>query len=66
MKRYETWAEFKQVLMLHLDDELPDVLWELIEDILFVAAIHAPFDDGDIEFSLQRIRKVRRAWRKGG
>lgn len=66
MNRYEKWAEFKQVLIKRLGKDLPDELWVLIEDILFSSAIHEPFDDGDIEFSLKRIRKVLRAWRKEG
>ena len=55
---YKSWGSFKTALInrgvvLTLDQ------WELLDEILFSSAIHAPYSSGDIEYALRKIRKVK-------
>ena len=59
VRTYKSWTSFKTALNARLPERLPDSLWSTLEEILFSAAIHPPFSDGDIEFAL---RKIKRLW----
>lgn len=58
-ERYNSWGTFKTALInrgvvLTLDQ------WDLLDEILFDGAIHAPYSSGDIEYALKKIRRVKK------
>jgi len=64
-KTYRTWREFRVALNRHLAEPLPTNLWVVWEELLYSAAIHEPFSDGDIEFALHKIKRLRKMYANG-
>ena len=56
---YKSWGSFKTALINRGVSLTPDQ-WELLDEILFSSAIHAPYSGGDIEYALKKIRKVKK------
>lgn len=59
-KRYKTWWEFKNALVGKLNEDLPQEMWALLEELLFSSSIHEPYSNGDIDFALRKIKRLKR------
>lgn len=57
MNRYNTSKAFRAALEKRLQAEIPNELWDVIVEFLFIGAIHEPYSDGDVDFSLPIVRK---------
>ncbi len=56
---YQTKRAFWQAVEKstgHLDNELKEIIFSSLHD----AAIHAPFSDGDVEYTIELINKLRK------
>lgn len=55
---YRNWAEFREAL-IERGYNLSRRQWDLLSELLFASAIHAPYTEGDIEYAIKKIKRVR-------
>ncbi|MAF43095.1 MAG: hypothetical protein CMI54_02850 [Parcubacteria group bacterium] len=56
-KVYNTWADFTTALQSQV--ELTELEWKMLEEVLFSASIHAPFSKGDLDYALEKIKRIK-------
>ena len=60
MKQYDTEREFREEIERILELKIKYSVWVAISNFLYGAAIHAPYNDGDVEYALPKIKRLLR------
>ncbi len=57
--RYPNWTAVRNAITIK-QGEIPDQIWELLREYLWIAAVHPPCDDADIDFACKKLRMITR------